>query len=251
VIDDNRAARLLEPLGYRYVHLDTDQVTFPGAGNPDISPFASPDSFMNLWTHQSILREIGGPIGFDDAAVNGRWRGSIQSMFGRLTALATQGGPPRFVVFHTLLPHDPYLYGANGQAISFPGRTDDDLHSRLGMRYYLPQLEYVNRKLLETTDAILAHARTPPIVVIQSDEGFEAASQFGEDAQQDIRVKGLIALHLPRRTRLPSPLNSVNTLRLIFDRTFGAHYPLLRSASSPEGDFPYQFEAMDVRGVAK
>lgn len=60
---DNRAVRLLRPLGYRYVHIDTDEVTF-GGSNPAISPLAPPDSFANLWLRKSILQLVGGPIGF-------------------------------------------------------------------------------------------------------------------------------------------------------------------------------------------
>ena len=40
---------------------------------------------------------------------------------------------------------------------------------------------------------------------------------------------------------------TVNTLRLVFNRYFGTHYPMLRSASYPELDYPYQFEEMQVR----
>jgi len=37
LIQDNRAARLLKPLGYRYVHLDTDEVTFASGQPPHIA----------------------------------------------------------------------------------------------------------------------------------------------------------------------------------------------------------------------
>jgi hypothetical protein len=70
LIADNRAARLLEPLGYRYVHLDTDEVTFP-TGNPDISSAAVPDSLENLWLQKTVLRAFGGPIGFDRSRPTG------------------------------------------------------------------------------------------------------------------------------------------------------------------------------------
>jgi hypothetical protein len=66
---------------------------------------------------------------------------------------------------------------------------------------------------------------------------------------RDIRVKGLIAMYLPgqRNARAPAPPNTVNTLRFVFNRYFGTHYPMLRSASFPEGDLPYQFKQMRVR----
>ena len=248
LIEDNRAARLLRSLGYRYVHLDTDEVTFSG-GNPHISRLAAPDSFANLWLRNSVLRLIGGKLGFDDAARNARFRDSIRSVFSELEAVPQNPGP-KFVLFHTLLPHDPYIYGPRGQAVTFPGHSDADLGSRLGMTYYLKQLRYLNRKLLEAVDAILTRSKTPPVIVIQADEGFQADSEtFGEAAMQQVRVKGLIALYLPGagRTAVPEPPNTVNTLRFVLNRYLGTHYPLLRSASYPELDYPYQFEEMRVR----
>jgi hypothetical protein len=248
LIQDNRAARLLHSLGYRYVHLDTDEVTFAG-GNPQISRLAAPDSFANLWLRNSVLRLIGGKLGFDAAARNARFRKSIRSVFSQLEAVPQDLGP-KFVLFHTLLPHDPYIYGPRGQAVTFPGHSDADLGSRLGMTYYLKQLRYLNRKLLEAVDAILARTKPPPVILIQSDEGFQADSEtFGEAAMQQIRVKGLIALYLPGagKAGVPQPPNTVNTLRFVLNHYFGTHYPMLRSASYPELDLPYQFEEMRVR----
>jgi hypothetical protein len=245
--EDNRAARLLRAVGYRYVHLDTDEVTFDG-GNPGISRFAPPDSFANLWLEKSVLRLLGGPFGFDGAARNGRFRDTVDRVFSQLEDVPRRPGP-KFVFFHTLLPHDPYVFGPHGEAVTFPGHSDNDLGSRLGMRYYLKQLRYLNGKLLHAIDSILAGSTRPPVIALQADEGFQADDQtFGENAMEQIRVKGLIALYLPGRKRaVPEPPNTVNTLRFVFNSYLGTHYPLLRSASYPELDFPYQFEGMRVR----
>ena len=101
LIEDNRTARMLRPLGYRYVHLDTDEVTF-AAGNPDISSVATPDSFPSLWLRKSVLRLIGGPAGFDDAAAQQRYRRAIRSGFARLAAGVREPGPRT-----RRLPHAP------------------------------------------------------------------------------------------------------------------------------------------------
>jgi hypothetical protein len=248
VEEDNRAARLLAPLGYRYAHLDTDEVTFAG-GNPRISSTSPPDSYANLWLHKSVLRLLGGPLGFDQSGMNARFRSSVRSQFAALEAEARRPGP-KFVLFHTLLPHDPYVFGAGGRAVTFPGTTDESLGNRLGMRYYLAQLEYLNGRLLAAVDAILEHQRRPAVIVIQADEGFQGdPGTFGDATANDIRVKGLLALRLPgaRGARPPQPPTTVNTLRYVFNRYLGTRYPMLPSASYPEGDFPYQWEAMRVR----
>jgi hypothetical protein len=255
VIEHNRVRRLLKPLGYRYVQIDSDEVTY-AAGNPGISSVATPDSFTSLWLQKSVLSQIGGPFGFNREAADERFREAVRSAFSRLVATAADPGP-KLVVFHTLIPHSPYVFGARGQSVTFPSGAEEAPASKLGMRYYVPQLEYLSRKLLETVDAIRAKSKSPPVIVIESDEGFEGVEQsLGSEANvQDVRVKGLIALSLPgvRNPRAPAPPNSVNALRYVLNRYFGTRYPMLRSASYPEGDYPYIWEEMRVRplGVAK
>lgn len=174
---------------------------------------------------------------------------STGSSFSRLEGVPSQRGP-KFVVFHTLVPHDPYIFGARGQSVTFPSTADEVIHSRLALPYYLQQVKFVERKLLETIDAIRARSKQPPVIVIESDEGFESGDKtFGEAAMRQIRVKGLVALSIPgmRGAPAPDPPNTVNVLRHVFNKLFGTRYPMLRSASYPEGDYPYQWEEMRVR----
>jgi hypothetical protein len=242
VNEDNRAARLLASVGYQYVHLDTDEVTFAG-GNPDISPLAPPDGFMNLWLRKSILRQVGGPFGFNQAATDERFRTSIRSQFSALRSLRP-GPVPKFVVFHTLLPHDPYVFDAQGRSSTYPVHADGDLYSEAGRAAYVQQLQHTGRELLDSIDAILANATTPPVIVLQADEGFSTEPDvFGEAAMMDIRVKGLSAFYLPGHedAGVPIPPNSVNALRFVFNTYLGTSYEMLPSRSYAEGDLPYDF----------
>jgi hypothetical protein len=244
VSEDNRAARMLTSIGYDYVHLDTDEVTFSG-GNPGISPFASPDSFANLWLNKSILGQAGGPLGFNESAMNERFRHSISSEFAELGSIPTDGGP-QFVVFHTLMPHDPYLYGSDGQDVTFP--ADADHTGRVGMEYYVRQIEYLNGLLLGAIDRIQARPGPEPVIVLAADEGFEVNEDlFGEEAAADIRVKGLSAFSLPGvDPGVPMPPNTVNALRYVFNQYLGTHYEMLDSVSHLEGDLPFDFTEIQV-----
>jgi hypothetical protein len=248
VSEDSRAARLLTSAGYEYVHLDTDEVTFAG-GNPGISPLAPPDSFVNLWLRKSILHRVGGPIGFNQAATDARFRTSIDSEFEKLGALPASS-KPKFVVFHTLLPHDPYLLDARGKPVTYPVHADLDLSSAAGRAHYVQQLRYTSRELLRSIDRIRAHAKTPPVIVLAADEGFQAEPEvFGEAAGEDIRVKGIAALSLPglEQPAVPTPPNTVNLLRFVLNHYLGTHYPMLESASYADGDLPYEFPKISVR----
>lgn len=251
LIQDNRASRILKDLGYRYVHIDTDEVTW-GARNPHISHVATPDSFMSLWlADRTVLKKVGGWPGFNQTAVDERFRDTIRSQFASLNEVPSQQGP-KFVLFHTLMPHDPYIFGARGENVTFHDKTGEDHTRRIGMRYYAQQARYTETLLLRAVDAIQSKSKQPPVILLQADEGFEGNEHdLGEATVRDIRVKGIAAAYLPRMpdSRLPDKLNTVNTLRYVFNRYFDAGYPLLRSASYPEGDFPYQFEEMKVRAL--
>jgi hypothetical protein len=118
------------------------------------------------------------------------------------------------------------------------------------MRYYVQQLRFTETKLLEAVDAILARSKQPPVVVVMSDEGFEGRAEvMGEATMRDVRVKGFAAFRLAtaRSVHPPPDLNTVDVLRFVFNHSLGTHYALLRGASYPELDSPYQFEAMRVR----
>lgn len=248
VMADNRAARLLAAAGYDYTHLDTDDVTFAST-NPGISSLAPPDGFANLWMRQSVLHLVGGPVGFNKTATDDRYRRAVDAVFAQLSARRTSSAP-QFVVFHTLLPHDPYVYGADGRAATFAGESDESFSSPEGRRAYVQQLRYVSRLLINAIDAIRRNSRTPPVIVIQADEGFQAEPDvFGEKAMNDIRVKGLTALSLPGmgQAGLPDPPNTVNTLRFIINHYLGTTYPMLPSASYSEGDLPYDFIPVVVK----
>jgi hypothetical protein len=152
------------------------------------------------------------------------------------------------------MPHDPYIFGAHGQNVTFHDKTGEDHTRKIGMRYYEQQARYTQTLLLKAIDAIQAKSNQPPVILVLADEGFEASEKdWGEAAVRDIRVKGIMAMSLPgmRGARPPDKLNSVNALRFVFDRYFNAGYPMLPSASYPEGDLPYQFEKMKVRGLAR
>jgi hypothetical protein len=133
--------------------------------------------------------------------------------------------------------------------VIFPGHAEADPGSPKGMTYYRRQLEFLNRELLRSVDAILSAAASPPVIVIQSDEGFQANPEpLGEATMQTIRVKGLAAFYLPGvpHPGVPDPPTSVNDLRYVFNQYLGTHYDLLPSASYPEGDLPYEFKEMPV-----
>ena len=249
VLEDNRASHFLEAFGYQYIHIDSDNTTY-AADNPSISPIAAPDNLTYLWLRASVLRAFGGPLGFSDDASDERFRRSVLAAFDRLKATPEIAGP-KFVFFHTLIPHDPYVFGPQGEKVTFPNPTDERLGSQPGIKFFVAQIQFSNKQLLESIDAILANSKTPPIIIIQGDEGFQSNAQtFGEETMQDIRLKGLSAFYIPGKdvSGLPQNLNNVNTFRYLFDLCFGTHLGMLANASHAEGDYLFQPQEIHVIG---
>jgi hypothetical protein len=191
------------------------------------------------------------PFWFSDEASGGRFRNSVLSTFDRLNDLPETPGP-KFVFFHVLPPHDPFVFGPNGEDVTFHDVTGEDHGGRRGMKFFADQVRFVNQKVLESIDEILARSETPPIIILQADEGFESNEEvFGEDTMRDIRVKGLSAFYLPGKdaSGLPQDLNIVNTFRYVFDLYFHTHLGILENHSYAEGEPAYNFdEVIEVRG---
>ena len=249
VLEDNRASHFLEALGYQYIHIGSDHTTFPGE-NPTISPIAAPDSMTYLWLRASILRAFGGKFGFNDAASDERFRQSVLLAFDRLKATSEIPGP-KFVFFHTLIPHDPFVFGPYGEKVTFPDPTGTRHDTQEGIPFYVGQLRFSNQLLMESFDAILANSNLPPIILLQADEGHEVTEEtFGMEITQDIRVKGISAFYIPGKdvSGLPQNLNIVNTFRYLFDLRFGTHFGMLENASYRDGDFLFQPVELHVIG---
>ena len=243
LIQDNRASRMLKSLGYRYVHLDTDQVTW-AVRNPHISHVGSPDGFMSLWlADRTVLKKVGGWPGFNQSATDERFRDTIHSQFGALEHVPAQQGP-KFVLFHTILPHDPYIFGPHGEPVTFHDRTGEDHTARIGMRYYARQARYVETLMLRAVDAIQEKSKQPPVILVQADEGFEGNEKsLGSEAIDARRPHQGNLGDVPAREAGGAAAGQAQHGELAPVRV----QPVLRRGVSaaanhsyPEGDYPYR-----------
>ena len=160
-----------------------------------------------------------------------------------LTALERMAGVagPKFVFVHILSPHPPYAFTADGglarESDIFSLNPESEALTADTRQGYLDQIAFLNTRILQAVQTILAESRVDPIIVIQGDHG--ALGVSAED-----RMKILNAYHLPGdASRLVyDTISPVNTFRLILSEYFGADLTLLedRSAYSPF-DHPFQF----------
>lgn len=163
----------------------------------------------------------------------------------RMLPEAARGMHPAFVFCHTLTAHPPFVFGPNGEKVNPPGYftfVDEDRFQAVGpaqnekdfIKGYCDQIAYLDSKLEETVDRILAASPTPPVIILQGDHG-RPATQYWDAPEPDQiyeRMAILNACHFPGdEAFFYDSITPVNTFRLIFNRLFGADYPLLPDKS--------------------
>ena len=84
---------------------------------------------------------------------------------------------PKFVFTHIMAPHPPFVLDAAGNAIepdrpynigdatSFNGTPDEYASG------YIGEVRFLNQRLMNVIDLILAQSKQPPIIIIQGDHG--------------------------------------------------------------------------------
>jgi hypothetical protein len=161
--------------------------------------------------------------------------------------------PPHFVFAHIMSPHPPFTFDRNGRVVKA------DLGSRIGNvdavpwpsgnldQEYVEQVRFINRRIEAALGQIIANARWPTVIVLQSDHGSSSRTDWNSAQRTDIRERfgALIACRLPGADRPPidDGISAVNVFRMVLNRYFDAGLPLLPNESYFSRPYrsPYQF----------
>lgn len=155
---------------------------------------------------------------------------------------------PRFVFAHFLNAHPPYTFRPDGSEETV--LTGDDDRGAPRRQKYVRQLQYANRSAEDLITDILSHATTPPVIIIQADEGPYPLDyrQNGWDKADATTVRTkfstLAAYYLPGTTaqQAAAANSSVNVFRFVFNRYFNRQLPYLPDCSYLfNKDRPFQF----------
>ncbi|MDQ4035369.1 MAG: hypothetical protein M3153_05505 [Chloroflexota bacterium] len=226
----------LKELGYQYIHVSNWWT--PSATNIDADRtfrYEGQDEFSSVLAQTTLLRAFSEP----EAAPTDPWdwrvlREHTLYALDRLDEIPAMAGP-KFVFGHVLLPHDPYVFNADG---SFTGRAQVD---QLGQaESYRRQLSYGNARMLELVDRILARSEDA-VIMLQSDEGpFPARYRANEwafdwrdarDEELEEKFGILFAMRVPGvdldAAGFHDAITPVNTFRIIFNVRFGTDLPIL------------------------
>ena len=134
---------------------------------------------------------------------------------------------PTFAYLHLISPHPPFVFDPNGNPTYPPDFWNDQrmYPAPLYQKGYVNQAQFLNKKILQAVDTILAESDVPPVIIIQGDHGPWLQPS-------DKRLWILAALYLPgHNDQLYPKITPVNFFRLVFNNYFGGKYELLRDVS--------------------
>jgi hypothetical protein len=181
-------------------------------------------------------------LGWQTAAPRSRKRSA--SVFLRqvndIERLASEkSSRPKFVFAHTLMPHGPYVFDADGGPLP-AGITNNER--------YVRQLQFTNREVLKLVDRLLAiYGKKPPVIMLVSDEGEHPAHYSVEASDSKFQEKYNIsgAYYFPgiEHTGLYQTITPVNYFRVLMNDYFHTNLALL-----PDRNFTSVNGAIDITG---
>lgn len=134
---------------------------------------------------------------------------------------------PKMVFAHIVSPHQPYVFGPNGEPIDSGkvytlGNDSESEGPEYHFNGYRNQITYLNSRLVPLLQGMLAKSVTPPIIILQADHG-------GPLTYNENRMAILNAYFLPgtEETDLYDTISPVNSFRFVFNRYFNLQQDLL------------------------
>lgn len=236
LLNHSAVRSFLEARGYQTVAFSTgnawdewrDAAFFMDISSPvtELSDFewlVIDGTLLRAWSDYKHQNNTNAPV---DTKTGELRRKRTMNVFSNLVKLPEWDGD-LFVFAHINAPHQPYLFGPDGEFIDFNANNASEKELA---EAYVGQLRFVNRETLRVVDSILAKSKTPPIIIIQGDHGPQEEISLGYARRMPI----LNAYYLPginsEQILYPS-ISPVNTYRVILNTYFEQNLPMLEDLS--------------------
>lgn len=145
---------------------------------------------------------------------------SIQGM--RQAAL--KQGPSAFL-FHFMLPHEPFMYNADGTVAYKNGFST-------ASENYIEQVKYTNTVITRLVDTLLAKYRQRDIlIVLQGDHGYKFREADPLYYKESCTILYAVYCSDKDYSAWYNTMSSVNGFRIIFNKYFKTRFPMLRDTS--------------------
>ena len=239
LIHNNKVMQILELNGYSTINFDsnwgpTNAIKIADQNLCEKSPAFNSDIFITVLSN-SMLK----PIYVDLFLPADRER--VLCIFSELPEIQFESEKPIFVFAHIMLPHDPYVWGPNGEhkkiASLMPGVEEDK-------KAYVDQLKFTNKMVQEMIEKIMDEKKRPKIIIIQSDHGDTVGKYKSGSAWTHDRLSNINYILLPDKNENPlyNTMTPVNTFRVLFNDYFNTNFEVLEDIMFDSGyDTPYEF----------
>jgi hypothetical protein len=192
-------------------------------------------------------------------------RSRITFALTHLPDYAAQEGP-QFVFAHVYSPHIPFLYGPDGAELTYQAGMNFYWYEpppENYIEYYTYQIDYLNRAVLESIDAILSRSHGPVVIILQGDHGDDHyVDWIAPDARGvNARTAILNAIYFSdgNYTELYPSITPVNTYRAVFNHWFGTRFAFLEDKvyahphplKTPPGAIPKFLEGCAEFGICQ
>ena len=242
LIKNNEVKAIFESLGYTTVAFETGYA-FTEIGSSDVFLIAPAKGFngfesLYLQTTLAAVMDDFNLLQKLQLTPEDNKRELILFKLAELQKIPTSLPSPKFVFAHLVIPHQPFVFGPDGEPLVIPKRVFK------GQTYYPPkeyalgyrnQVIYISKQILEVIEVILRESTQPPVIIIQGDHG---PSHF----QIEDRMTILNAYYFPGREPDFYPkITPVNSFRLLFNNYFNTDFELLEDVSY-YSDYPYAYQ---------
>lgn len=225
MVRNNRVAKMFKQIGYQY--LMTDSGISPMDNSPladRVFSFTGTDEFTAMLAQVTMMKDSANNF------IQEQSRNRHLFNFKAIEKIPAIEGPT-FAFLHINLPHPPFVFDRDGnpsKAKKIEFKPND--YGPEYQRYYLDQLIYTNKIVLELLRKILSQSERTPMIIIQSDHGLTPNESWG-NTERFVRLRGRIlnAYFVPpqMREKLYPSITPVNSFRLLFKTVFGAPIELL------------------------
>lgn len=254
-IENSKVLKFLKDKGYSFVHMGSWWQQTKKNKNADYSYFPTfkeyggADEFTTGFYNTTIASELlklilRNPEDVSKDPANNSHRQAALYQFKAFEEIPSIKGP-KFVFVHVLLPHDPFVFDKNCNPIS-----EKVVKQNSHQVNYINQLQCVNTHIKQMIDQVLKESKTPPIIVLQSDEGpfpmkvsIPEKQGWGSAKTASLREKFPIlnAYYFPETedTAVENRVNAtpydtitpVNSFRILFNKYFKTNMELLEDKS--------------------
>ncbi len=254
----SRVADAFRDLGYRYVHIGSRWN--PTQRDPSADLEINSDTmaeFSQVLYQTTVLGGLSRTTGLFSEQLDLRVRERRRTLyqFEALERVARMP-EPTFTFAHILLPHEPYLFEADGTPLSY-----EAARKRGFEQLFTDQVRFANRKIDAILDVLLAGSDAEdPVILLQADEGphprrytlHPERFRWPDATDEELRTK----LEILNAYYLPGPgeaapypgISPVNSFRLVLSRYFGAQLPLLPDRSHVFVDERHLYDFVEVTG---